>query len=51
MYPRLSEASEYTSNQMFEVYEYLRERGLVHNLIGEPYCTRYHTLHDRFITE
>ena len=50
MDPRLVEASDYSSNQMYEVYEILEKRGLVHNSIGETYYMRYHKLHERYVT-
>lgn len=49
--PRPIEASDYSLNRMYEVYEHLKERGLVHKSIGETYYIRYHTLHDRYVTE
>lgn len=49
--PRPYEASDYSQNRMYEVYEHLAERGLVHKSVGETYYMRYHTLHDRYVTE
>jgi hypothetical protein len=49
--PRPMEASDYSVNRKYEVYEHLRERGLVHKSIGETYYMRYHTLRERTVTE
>jgi hypothetical protein len=49
--PRPMEASDYSVNRMYEVYEHLVKRGLAHKSIGETYYMRYHKLHDRYVTE
>ena len=49
--PLPMEASDYSVNRMYEVYEHLSERGLVHKSIGETYYMRYHTLVERSVPE
>jgi hypothetical protein len=49
--PRPTEASDYSVNRMYEVAGHLRERGGVHKSVGETYYMRYHTLHERTVTE
>jgi hypothetical protein len=49
--PSPYEASDYSLNRKYEVYEHLVERGLVHKSVGETYYIRYHTLVDHVITE
>jgi hypothetical protein len=49
--PRPMEASDYSVNRMYEVYEHLKERGLVHKSIGDTYYMCYHKLHEHYLTE